>query len=181
MATNLAHLLTRVNGASFITIDSKKTEELLGGRSNPMKNRITKVTTGTNVVVFQNKIQNGYENMVNRRLIEEGKDPDSFQLGPRTWGTRIENFPLVHHEGKDKYYLEVIVLRESDVQYFIDGDTPIDPEDIEGFKTPKVYEDSQGGLERKVKVRTYGLDTLTALRFNGEEHTDMYVDWNEEA
>jgi hypothetical protein len=43
-----------------------------------MQGRVTKQTTGASVMVFTNQASNGYENMVQRRLVAEGKDPASF-------------------------------------------------------------------------------------------------------
>ena len=118
--TNLAALLTEnVNGATFIAIDTETDVKLKGGKKNPHQGRVTKRTVGSNVMVFQNKSINGYEAMVQRRLKKEGKDPASFELSPRKWGTRLQGVPFVEHKGN--YYVEVIFLKAGYTVYLLDG------------------------------------------------------------
>lgn len=167
----LIEMLKAVNGASFISIDTCTTPTInktLGGRGkdaipNPHYGRIQKVMTGAVVMVFQNKTINGYEAMVNRRLAAEGKDPASFTLGPRKWGTRMENLPVVEHEGQ--YYLEVIFLKPGPVQYFLDGHV-IDKDLIQGLREPAVDETQQGGLENQVVIRSFKFDSITRIKID---------------
>ena len=126
-----------------------------------MQGRVTKTMIGASVMVFQNKASNGYENMVNRRLEAEGKDPSSFTVGPRPWGERVPNTPIVAHKGKE--YLEVIFLKAGEVSYALDG-KPIAKDEITGLKDSESGE--QGGLNNKVIIRTFGLDSLIAVRLN---------------
>lgn len=158
-------LLDRVNGSSFVGIDTEVIVPLTGGRGNPHQGRITKRTTGSSVMVFQNKKTNGYDAMVRRRLTKEGKDPNSFELGPRPWGRRIPNTPFVEHNGR--HYLEVIFLSSGASEYFLDGES-IDKNDIQGFKPPA--EGMQGGLTNKVIIRTYALDSIRAIRIDNTEY-----------
>lgn len=168
----LIELLKSVNGASFISIDTTTIPAMnktLGGRGasaipNPHYGRVVKVMTGAVVMVFQNKLANGYENMVHRRLIAEGKDPASFVLGPRKWGQRLENLPIVEHNGQ--YYLEVIFLKPGPVQYFLDGHV-IDPDLIQGMREPAVDETQQGGLENQVFIRSFKFDSITKIKIDG--------------
>jgi len=144
---------------------------LLGGKANPMQGRVTKVTQGANVMVFQNKTKNAYEAMVRRRLEQEGKNPDSFELGVRSWGSRIPNTPIIEHEkdGDVKYYLEVIFLKPGATEYFLDG-RRIKKEDIQGLKDVEVDETSQGGLDKKVVIRTISVDNITEVRIDGRAY-----------
>jgi hypothetical protein len=157
--------IQNVNGASFIGLDTLTEVKLTGGKKNPMQGRITKRMVGASVMVFQNKNTNGYESMVERRLIAEGKDPTAFELGPRAWGTRIPNMPIVEH--KDKYYLEVIFLKAGAVEYKLDG-AHIDEADIEGLPSRKDDPDAQGGLDNKVVLRTFAADSVTEIRVDGK-------------
>lgn len=150
-----------VNGATFITIDTCTPVTLRGGKSNLLQGRVTKVVTGSNVMLFQNKSANGYDNMVKRRLEAEGKDPASFQIGPRQWGERETGTPFVNHKGK--MYLEVIFLSAGDVQYYIDGKAHNGP--IEGLITDKP-EGHQGGLDNKVIIRTYTVEHIQSITIN---------------
>ena len=167
----LIEMLKSVNGASFISIDTAVRpimNKTLGGRGasaipNPDFGRITKMMTGAVVMVFQNKNINGYEAMVNRRLIAEGKDPASFTLGERKWGTRLENLPVVEHEGQ--YYLEVIFLKPGKVQYYRDA-TPVMLEDIQGIRAAANTEDQQGGLENQVVIRCFKFDSISRIKID---------------
>ena len=167
---NLRDILKSVNGATFITIDTSTERKLTGGKGNPHKGRVRKVTTGANVMVFQNKTVNGYDAMVKRRLVKEGKAPESFELSPRKWGTRLPNTPIVEHKGN--YYLEVIFLHKGETHYELDG-TKNDPSVIQGLPGYN-GESEQGGLNDKVVIRTFKIDSLTSITINKETYTDLY-------
>lgn len=153
-----------INGMSPIGIDTVTTPKLRGGQRNLMQGRVRKHMTGANVMLFQNKNVNGYDAIVRRRLESEGKDPDGFVLSPRKWGTRLENTPFVEHNGQ--YYLECIFLHSGDVSYTLDGEA-INVEDIEGLdlvRTPA----EQGGLNDKVVIRTFKVESITRVTINHE-------------
>lgn len=156
---------SEINGTTFISIDTETVVPLTGGKKNPMQGRVTKRVTGSNVMVFTNKNSNGYENMVNRRLVQEGKDPESFELQPRKWGTRIPNSPIIEH--KDALYLEVIFLKAGVVQYYLDG-SEIRISDIEGLASKQ--ESEQGGLDNKVIIRTFAFESIKKIRINKMEY-----------
>lgn len=159
-------LLSHVTGATFLSLDTLTPVTLKGGEQNPFYGRVTKQTTAANVMIFQNKRTNGYENMVQRRLIDEGKDPTLFELKPRAWGTRLPDCPFVQHETDEgfKYYLEVIILREGHVQFLVDG-FPFKGE-IPGIEehTPP----AQGGLDNTVVVRCYACEHITGIQVSKE-------------
>lgn len=165
MTSKIEQILSTVNGATFVSIDTTTVPKLLGGKKNPMQGRIRKHMQGASVMVFQNKNANGYENMVARRLVKEGKAASDFTLGERTWGERIPNMPLVTY--KDALYLEVIFLHSGAVSYTLDGN-PIALADIEGTKD--TVEGEQGGLNDKVIIRTFKLSSVDRIRINGTEH-----------
>lgn len=156
-----------VNGTTFISINTSTEPKLLGGRKNPHKGRVRKVMTGANVMVFQNKSANGYENMVTRRLEKEGKDPATFQLQPRSWGTRIPNTPFVEHN--DNIYLEVIFLNRGQIHYELDGQK-ISPAEIQGLQLGG-EEGRQGGLDNKVIIRTFKVENITSITINKTTYT----------
>jgi hypothetical protein len=153
-----------INGNSFIGLDTLTEVKLLGGKKNEFVGNTQKATTNINVMVFSNKNSNGYENMVNRRLIAEGKSPDDFVLSPRTWGVRIPNTPIIEHKGE--YYLEVIFLKSPNLHtsYFFNG-KPIEKRFIQGFPE-KSEEGEQGGLDNKVIIRTYKIASLSRISIN---------------
>ena len=166
--TQLLAAVNNISGASFIGLDTLTEVKLTGGKSNPQQGRITKRMIGASVMVFQNKNINGYEAMIQRRLVAEGKDPASFELGERAWGTRIPNLPIVEHtkDGETAYYLEVIFLKPGDSFYLCDG-KPIAEADIVGLPKAKVDAQAQGGVDNKVVIRAFKADSITEIRVDG--------------
>jgi hypothetical protein len=124
---------------------------------------VVKVQRGAQAMSFSNTNGSAYAAMVRRRLAEEGKDPDSFELGPRAWGERIAGTPFVEHKGN--HYLEVIFLSAGETEYRLDGVT-VPESEIEGLP-PKPESNGQGGLDRKVVIRTFKLENITELRAYG--------------
>jgi hypothetical protein len=159
--------VTNVNGASFIGIDTITTPVLTGGKGNPQQGRVQKRMVGASVMAFQNKKANGYENMVKRRLEKEGKAPESFVLGNRAWGTRLEDLPIVEHikDGAVKHYLEVIFLAPGTIEYLLDG-VVVPASQIQGLK--ESAEGAQGGLNDKVVIRTFDVASVTEIRVDGK-------------
>ena len=152
-----------LEGGTFVGMDTVTDVKLTGGKKNAQQGRVTKRMTGAQVMCFTNSKTNAYDAMVRRRLEAEGKDPDSFELGPRAWGQRIVGTPFVEHNGK--HYLEVIFLKSGSVQYLLDGQ-PVDETAIEGL--PDRKEGDQAGLENKVVIRTFALDSIVELRAAGQ-------------
>jgi len=154
-----------INGGTFVGIDTVTIPKLKGGKSNPQQGDVTKTNTGSSVMVFQNKNSNAYENMVGRRLIAEGKDPETFELGARVWGTREEGTPLVKHtpkgETKAQLYMEVIFLKSGKNTFQLNG-KEIDKNDVIGLDLKK-EEGNQGGLSNKVIIRTYKLSSIARI------------------
>lgn len=162
-----------LSGATFVSIDTLTPVKLYGGKKNPLQDRVTKRVTGSNVMLFQNKNVHGYDAMVKRRLMLEGKDPASFVLGERKWGTREPNVPFITHNGKE--YLEVIFLNAGSVELLVDG-APYDGV-IDGL--PVHQEGEQGGLSNKVIIRTYTVENITAVTINHqryERNGDTFVE-----
>lgn len=153
--------LQDLSGSTFIGLTTETNVVLLGGQKNPQQGRIIKRTV-SQVQIFTNKNGSAYANMVNRRLASEGKD--NFTLSPRTWGERVEGTAFVTHKGKD--YLEVIFKNVISSDYYQDG-KPIDKAAIVGLKPSR--EGEQGGLDDKVIIRTYSLDSVKEIRAFGSE------------
>lgn len=160
---SVAVMLDQLSGNTFIGLTTETTPKLKGGKKNPLQGRITKRTVSV-VQIFTNQNGSAYAKMVNRRLANEGKS--EFTLSPRAWGERVEGTPFVTHKEKD--YLEVIFHDVVSNEYFLDGKTPIDADDIEGLE--KSREGNQGGLEDKVIIRTYALDSIREIRAFGNEY-----------
>jgi len=165
----LINAVSNVSGNSFVGLDMVSTVKLKGGKKNEQQGRVQKRVTGATIQVFQNKGVNGYEAMVKRRLVAEGKSAEDFVLGERAWGTRLENTPIVEHtkDGDTKYYLEGVFQNTGEVEYLLDG-VPVALEDIVGLDAPKVSETSQGGLDNKVAIRTIDASNITTIRIGGQ-------------
>lgn len=163
MDFNTAHnVFAKLAGGTFVGLDTLTQVKLKGGKKNAMQGRVTKRMTGASVMCFSNNNSNAYENMVRRRLAAEGKDAASFELGERAWGQRIAGTCFVEHNGK--HYLEVIFMHAGTSEYLLDG-AAIARSAIEGLEDAAAGE--QGGLENKVVIRTFALDSVTTLRANG--------------
>jgi hypothetical protein len=164
----IKQILENVDGNTIVSIDTVTQPAMTGGKSNPYIGHVFKVMIGANVMIFTNKRSNGYENMVNRRLEKEGLDPNSFKVGPRAWGKRIDGTPFVEHNGET--YLEVVFLKPGKA-CFMHGMNEISPEVAEtmGVKIDK-QEGHQGGLKNKVILRTFKMDSIAAITINGTKH-----------
>lgn len=165
----LKELVETVNGTTFAGLDTFTDVKLKGGKKNLMQGRVTKRTSGSNVLLYSNSSVNGYESMVKRRMEKEGKDPEEFVLKPRAWGTRVGHSPFIEHNGK--HYLECIFVSGGKSEYFLDGN-PIEKENIEGLDDPKElpsHEASQGGISEKIILRTYSLDSIERITLKGQE------------
>lgn len=174
----LTEIVDSVKGVKFASIDTESKVALTGGKKNPFKDRVTKRTVGSQIILT-NTPENVYSNMVKKRLIEEGKDHTEFELKPRKWGSRIGNTCFIEHtkDGEEKKYLEAIFIRGGESTYFVDG-VETDPATIEGLKI-EVEETNlkkngeekavqQGGLEDKVVIRTFDINSIISVRVNGE-------------
>lgn len=156
----ILNVFSSLKGTSFVTLNTSRIVELSGGKSNPLKGRITKKVSGTNVLISQDRTKSAYHEMIRRRLIAQGTANPDFEPSKRTWGERIKDTPIIQHN--DKFYLGCIILREGKSSYFLDG-LPIAITDITGLKHEAVT--PQFGLEKPVLYRLYSTDSITSLKF----------------
>jgi hypothetical protein len=94
----LKHLIERIQGNTFVSMDCVTEPKLSGGQSNPHRGRVTKKTTGLRVQLFNNTTKNAYEAMVNRRRVIEGNN-EPFKVAPLQWGRHVPNSPFIEHNG----------------------------------------------------------------------------------
>jgi len=165
----LNEVISKVKGTTFAGITTRTQVKLTGGKKNPMQGRVEKLTEDSNIVVYSNAEVSGYGAMVKRRMLKEGKDPEEFVMKPRAWGTRVGKSPFIEHNGK--YYLECIFRSAGKTTYLLDG-KPIDKEEIEGLPEPKekteAQEKSQGGIEDKIILRTFALESIVSVKLKNE-------------
>jgi len=141
---------------------------------NPWIGRIKKVSH-INGMLFKFGGDSHYQNMVNRRLAKEGKKMD-FEAGSLPWGKAIDGTPFIEHNGN--YYLRLIVNSAEKPCYVVDGtkvyssrkelekETGVD-EWYNAKGKGETKEGEQGGLENKVIVRNYRLDSIREIIYNG--------------
>ena len=157
----IQQLLSNNSGEVSLMITTETNVKLKGGKKNPLQGKVTKTTTGSKVLVSVGGDQSLYENKIKQQMQQEGKDPLEFQLKPRAWGTRVDNTPIIFH--KDKYYLECLFVSSGDTSYFVDGEQT-DKDSIEGLPEVNVSEKSQGGVENKIIIRTFSIDSIKAIK-----------------
>lgn len=156
-------LLDSIKGSTFAAMDTITEVKLKGGKKNAMLGRVTKHTAGNRVQLFTS--HRGYKNMVNRRLEAEGK-PATFEPAALPWGTRIDDSPLIEHNGK--FYIQMIFQKGGESTYYLDNKV-INKADIEGFPEP-TQGPGRTGLEdgNEPIVRTFALDSIREIRMMGE-------------
>lgn len=166
----VTHMLATIKGCTFASLEAHSMPVLKGGKKNPLQGRVIEISEGVRVILFTNKKSNGYENMVRRRLLKEGKDAESFELGKLPWGTRIPETPLIEHNGK--YYIQTVLLSPGEKKYYVDHvETP--REDIPGLPEDKSHKYQGLEQEHAVKVRTFSLENIHTLRMMGEVTEDI--------
>jgi hypothetical protein len=154
----LTAILSAVKGATFSTITTR-TEPKLLKTNNPFIG-IRKVSR-VNVTIGFN-----YQNSVNNQREREGSEAD-FESLPRKWGQRIKGTPLVSHNGN--MYLEAKVEKSLDHMY-INAQGQNVPDDLIAPFLPKHGETRQD-LEKEIILRDYKIDSIIAIKMNGEEYT----------
>ena len=157
-------LLATVSGNTIVSISTQTVPVLKGGKNNPLQGKVVKITEGASAMVFTNEKSNGYENMVRRRLEQEGKDSD-FVVGERKWGVRVPGTPMIVHNNKQ--YVELIYLNSGKTRYEVNGQV-VSASDIDGLDKVESY---QGGLDNKVFIRTVASDNIKQLKINGQVYT----------
>ena len=161
----LKHLIEKIQGNTFVSMDCVTEPKLSGGRSNPHQGRVAKKTAGLRVQLFNNTTKNAYEAMVNRRRQAEG-NTEPFKVAPLQWGRHLPNSPFIEHN--ENLYIQTVCHDSGESTYLLDGvETP--KEMIQGL--PKEQGSGRQDLskENKVTVRTFKLSSIVALRMFGEE------------
>lgn len=154
-AKKVIDLFEHVNGTAFVSLTTHTRPRLDGGKANVLQGHITKETHGIQVMVFQ---QPAFERLVQRRLEAEGFPSDAYIVGPRKWGVRQTNLPIVLHDGKT--YLEVFVLRPGTAIYKCKG-RPIAEDNVYGLP-----------LERDVgtAIRCFNVEGIRSITINGKTY-----------
>jgi hypothetical protein len=141
--------LAKVHGVSVAFLDAET--KLRGFR---------RVVTGERILLFNLPSgQSGYEGLVRQRLLDEGRNPDTFTVGDLPWGERWDTHPaLIQHNGN--HYLQTIFLSPGELRAYV-GDREVDPMLVE----PPLSGYRQGLPDDKaVRVQTYNIQNIKDLR-----------------
>lgn len=165
-------LFENVKGTSFVGLDTKVILPRLKRDEAVQPGVVTKVTTGSTVMVFAQVNPTAYSDQVKRRMVKEGLDPDNWEVGPLSYGGWMGKTPFIVHTKKGDteptYYLRVHFVHTGTNEFFLDG-KPIAKADIVDTSAPK-KEGKQGGQSDKVIPRNYKLDSIDKIRIDGAEY-----------
>lgn len=174
MVFNMRSILENVQNGQFAGIDIKtiptirKTVDVFDDKGkktrvpNLFYGNVEKLVTGSRVFIGAS-----YEKMIERRMKELNIPVENFEAGTLPWGSYVDGgFPVIKHNGK--FYLRVIFESSGKTEYFFEGrKTNLD--EIIGLSVPKVTDNSQGGINNKVIVRTIDFNNIVKIRCAGQE------------
>lgn len=148
----LENLLSQVDGCCYATVDAE---------TRPAEG-IIKVTKGKRILLFANRDCSGYAELVHRRLLAAGKNPQNFELQDLPWGERVGNTPIILHKGK--VYLQCVELSPGESKYYIAVSMKeVDPNDL----SLRERRTNQGLGADSVFVCTYDISHLTRVALEG--------------
>lgn len=152
---DIKDVVDRIKGVTFASLDAI----VYPVRGNTVAK---KTITQASVMLFRME-GSGYANTVRRRLIQEGKDSRSFELYDLPWGERVNNGPIIEHNGE--YYLQCIVLSAGNVACYV-GNKEVAPAVFQSAFGRGGRDDYHQGLTaaNAVIVRTFALKNITAMR-----------------
>lgn len=160
----LYQVLVEPKGATFVTLTAL-TDARAKKTNNPF-GKINKLTKLNCMVNFN------YDEGVRRRLLAEGKDPETFQPGS-SWHEPVFDqgrlTPICKHKQEGSLYLRVAILKVLEApRYFTQDGKEIDREKIKEFlPAPSTYDNQ--GLEEPLRFACYKLDSIKELIINGEK------------
>lgn len=176
MATlfNMRSILENVQNGQFAGLDIKtiptirKTTDMIDEKGKKVRipnifhGNVEKVVSGARVFLGAS-----YEKMVERRMKELGIPTENFEVGSLPWGSYVsDGFPVIEHNGK--FYLRVIFENSGTTEYFFEG-RKTNADEIVGLSLPKPSDDSQGGINNKVIIRTIDFNSIVKIRCAGQE------------
>lgn len=150
-------MLSEIRGTTFAKIVTD-TDPKLRKTGNPFSG-VRKVSHVNVCLGFQ------YENSVNRQRGREEIAQD-FESAPRAWGTKISPMFIEH---KGKLYLETKIERSLSTSYVDATGRELTSEDVAPF-LPKRSSSSRQGVEKKVLIRDYAMDSIRSITINGESY-----------
>ena len=136
----MVEMLKGLSGRTVVISTESVVSGLLGGKKNPMKDKVKKVITNSTVELTERGM---YE--------KKRKEKDStFELSNSRWGVRVGDTCIL--ENKGKYYVEMIYKKVGEVKYLYNGNE-IKKEDIIGLKEKKKsVSEKESVVVRRMKV-----------------------------
>lgn len=140
--------ILKATSGQIVNISVTTTEALLGGKKNPMKDRVTKTVRGT---AFLGR-EGLYKEMLTEAMAEAGEEFDSDAPLKKSWGEREDGSCIINNKGNP--YVEIIWVDTDGPEYFLDGN-PIPKADIEGIKPsrPPSKNEAVGVIYRRYKAQ----------------------------
>jgi hypothetical protein len=160
--SQLVTTLSNIKGASMMTLHTV-TDPEMPKRGNPFVGRIKKhakvnVTFGAN-----------YEAGVNRQLEREGNEnAGTFVAEPLPWGEWLLVNKLITHKGETYVRATPNPQMKPEVSFTLDG-KPIESETVKPYlkATAPSGRQTEVGIEREVKPRTYKLSSIVGVTTGG--------------
>lgn len=163
---NLREFVTSLTKGVFGIVIITKTEPRMRKTNNPYFGRVQKVTRLANVAIGYN-----YENVVNSRLAQEGKDQLHFTAqkpNGKSWVKGFENLFLVADKDPSQEYLRTTMRKNTKptTMYLVDGKQATDAEvaEIKTFIQTSAKPTNQGLDEGdEVIVRDYKVENIISI------------------
>jgi hypothetical protein len=149
------------DATTFYSISLRTTVALAGGKKNPFKDRVEALT------VAGCRSNASYEATVRAQQEREGKE-GNFIAEESNVGkpVQIDGKPSIflYNENKGTIYVVTHQQRVTSKQYLLDG---VKAEKSEDWNFPnRSGEPAQGGISKKIPVRTPKLESVTGVRAN---------------
>ena len=157
----LVKVLESVKGCTFLGLDYVAPVTMTKTGNPYLGNEVTKSQSLTGNFGFS------YENSVNSQLVREGKEAD-FEMQQRTWGENLGKGIILNPKNGEISIQLKLDNHASEVVYRIDGNV-VEKSVLEPFLPKKSPSKSQG-TDKEVRLGTYKLDRIKAVRMNGEEY-----------
>ena len=172
-------ILNEIKGATFISLRTVTKQNSLnkgGKKVAPMFESLQinpdTIKKYSNIVGLLSGGDVSYQDFVNNRLTKEAKELGkekaqlTFEAGPRTWGTRINN-AIVEYDGK--YYLTLYCMANNKpiVTYKYNGkllninDSKFDP-----WRKPEKKEGDNQGTKNPIIVKDFSFENIKEITFN---------------
>lgn len=154
-------MLETVKGTTFLGIDYVAPVTMTKTGNPYLGNTVTKSSSVTGLFGFD------YESNVNAQLVREGKAAN-FDAQGRSWGENMGK-GIIRNPKNGEISLQLRMdNKPSELVYRIDGEI-VEKTVLEPF-LPKKSPNKSQGTDKEIKIGTYKLDRIKAIRMNGEEY-----------